>query len=129
MNPMPQLASLLKQLRLSGIRDSLEARNRQAIDGQLAYADFLALLIQDEIARREQRQFSQRLRKAQVLTDKTCERFDVDYDLAVNRAQIADLATGRFINEHAPGANRWSARRRKESFGASARPLRLASGL
>jgi DNA replication protein DnaC len=102
MNPMPPLATLLKQLRLSGVLDSLEARNRQAIESQLAYTDFLALLIQDEIARREQRQFNQRLRKAQVLTDKTFERFDFDDGVAVNRAQIADLATGRFITEHAP---------------------------
>jgi hypothetical protein len=33
MNPMPELAALLKQLRLSGMLDSLEVRNRQAIEG------------------------------------------------------------------------------------------------
>ncbi len=71
MNPMPQLEPMLKQLRLSGILDSLEARNRHAIESKLAYIDFLALLIQDEVARRDQRQFAQRLRKAQVLNDKT----------------------------------------------------------
>jgi hypothetical protein len=32
MNPVPELAPQLKQLRLSGIFDSLEARNRQAIE-------------------------------------------------------------------------------------------------
>ncbi len=37
MNPVPELAPNLKQLRLSGILDSLEARNRQAIEGKLAY--------------------------------------------------------------------------------------------
>ncbi len=47
MNPMPELSPYLKQLRLSGILDSLEARNRQAIDSKLAYTGFLALLIQD----------------------------------------------------------------------------------
>lgn len=55
MNPMPALAPQLKQLRLSGILDSLEARNRQAIDAKLAYTEFLAMLIGDELARREQR--------------------------------------------------------------------------
>ena len=78
MNPMPQLEPMLKQLRLSGILDSLEARNRQAIETKIAYTDFLALLIQDEVARRDQRQFAQRLRKAQVMGDKTMERFDPD---------------------------------------------------
>ncbi len=55
MNPAPELAPQLKQLRLSGIFDSLEARNRQAIEAKMAYTDFLALLISDEIARREQK--------------------------------------------------------------------------
>ncbi|MDR6495671.1 hypothetical protein J2797_005595 [Paraburkholderia terricola] len=36
--------TILKQLRLSGVLDSLEQRNRQAIDGQLAYTEFLAML-------------------------------------------------------------------------------------
>lgn len=102
MNPMPQLAPSLKQLRLSGILDSLEARNRQAIESKLAYTDFLALLIQDEVARREQRQFAQRQRRAQMLSDKTLERFDFSHSPSVNRALIADLATCGFITEHAP---------------------------
>ena len=64
MNPVPELVPYLKQLRLSGILDSLEARNRQALDSKLAYAEFLALLIQDEVARREQKKFALRLRRA-----------------------------------------------------------------
>lgn len=47
MNPIPELSPQLKQLRLSGILDSLEARNRQAIESKLAYTEFLALLIGD----------------------------------------------------------------------------------
>ena len=42
----------LKLLRLSGILDSLDERNRQAISAKLAYTDFLAMLIGDEVARR-----------------------------------------------------------------------------
>ncbi len=102
MNPMPQLEPMLKQLRLSGILDSLEARNRQAIEGKLAYTDFLALLVQDEVARRDQRQFAQRLRKAQVVGDKTFERFDTRSSPSVNHALLAELMTCRFITEHAP---------------------------
>jgi hypothetical protein len=39
MNPMPQLEPMLKQLRLSGILDSLNVRNQQAIESKLAYTD------------------------------------------------------------------------------------------
>jgi DNA replication protein DnaC len=102
MNPMPQLDPLLKQLRLSGVTDSLEARNRQAIEGRLAYTDFLALLLQDEVARRDQRHFAQRLRRAQVMNDKTLDRFKPDICPSLNTALLADLATCRFVEEHAP---------------------------
>ncbi len=55
MNPMPELAPMLKQLRLSGILDSLDSRNKQAIDKKMAYTEFLAMLIADEVARRDQK--------------------------------------------------------------------------
>jgi len=102
MNPMPQLERLLKLLRLSGVLDSLETRNRQAIEAKLPYTDFLALLVQDEVARRDQRQFAQRLRKAQLKGDKTLERFDFAHSPSINHALISDLATCRFVGEHAP---------------------------
>ena len=43
MNPIPELVPHLKQLRLCGILDSLEARNRQAIDSKLAYTEQMGL--------------------------------------------------------------------------------------
>ena len=102
LNPIPELAPQLKLLRLSGILDSLEARNRQAIDGQLAYTEFLAMLIGDEIARRENKKFSMRLRRAQFRTTKTLEQFDFERLPKLNRALINDLATGRYLQEKAP---------------------------
>ena len=64
MNPIPELTPQLKLLRLSGILDSLDARNRQAIGAKLAYTDFLAMLVGDEVARRENKKFDMRLRRA-----------------------------------------------------------------
>ena len=102
MNPIPELSPQLKQLRLSGILDSLEARNRQAIEAKLAYTEFLALLIGDEVARREQKKFSSRLRRAQFRTTKTLEQFDFERLPQLNRALVHDLATGRYLQEKAP---------------------------
>lgn len=99
MNPMPQLAPLLKQLRLSGILDSLEMRNRQAIEEKLAYTDFLAMLIQDEVARRDQRRLAMRMRRAGFQSHKTIEGFDFDFNTTINRSQVLDLATCRFMEE------------------------------
>lgn len=102
MNPIPELAPQLKQLRLSGILDSLDARNRQAIEGKLAYTEFLAMLIGDEVARRENKKFSLRLRRAQFRTTKTLEQFDFGRLPKLNRALVADLAAGRYLHEKAP---------------------------
>jgi DNA replication protein DnaC len=102
MNPIPELAQHLKQLRLSGILDSIEARNRQAIDAKLAYTEFLSILIQDEVARREQKKFSLRLRRATFRTTKTLDQFDFDRLPKLNRALVHDLATGRYLTENAP---------------------------
>jgi DNA replication protein DnaC len=99
MNPMPELTPLLKQLRLSGILESLPVRNREAIEKKLPFTDFLALLIQDEVARREQKKFATRVRRAGFRGEKTLEGFDFAFNPHIDQAQIADLATGRFIEE------------------------------
>jgi DNA replication protein DnaC len=102
MQPMPALTPHLKQLRLSGILDSLDARNRQAIDAKLSYTDFLALLIEDEVARREQKKFASRMRRAAFRISKTLEQFEFERLPKLNRALIHDLATGRYLGESAP---------------------------
>jgi len=99
MNPMPDLAPLLKQLRLSGILDSLEVRNRQAIEQKLAYSEFLALLVTDEVARRDHKKFAMRLRRANFRGEKTLENFDFTFNPSLNRALVSDLATCRFLDE------------------------------
>lgn len=101
MNPMPELTPMLKQLRLSGILDSLEARNREAIASKLAYPEFLALLIQDEIARRDQKKFTMRVRRAGFRSQKTIEQFDFNFNPTINQAFIMELATARFVIEPA----------------------------
>lgn len=99
MHPIPELTHSLKQLRLSGILDSLEARNREAIDRKLAFTDFLSLLVHDEVARRENKKLDLRLRRANFRSQKTLEGFDFDRLPNLNRAAIHDLATCRFIDE------------------------------
>jgi DNA replication protein DnaC len=93
LNPIPELTPQLKLLRLSGILDSLEARNRQAIEGKLAYTEFLAMLIGDEVARRENKQFR---------TTKTLEQFDFGRLPKLNRQLVHELASGRYLQEKAP---------------------------
>lgn len=101
MNPVPELIPMLKQLRLSGILDSLEVRNRQAIEAKFAYTDFLAMLIQDEVARRTQKKLTMAVRRANFRNHKTIEDFDFSFNPKINHAQVMDLATCRFMEEKA----------------------------
>jgi DNA replication protein DnaC len=102
MNPFTELTPMLKTLRLSGMLDSLEVRNRQALTEQLAPSEFLTLLVHDEIARREQHKFARRLRRAAFHSAKTIEQFDFAVVPKLNRALVNDLLTCRFIGEAAP---------------------------
>lgn len=99
MNPMPELAPMLKQLRLSGIMDSVEERNRQAIENKLSYMDFLATIITDEVARRNQKKLATALRRANFRNQKTLEEFDFTFNPKINRALVMDLASCRFIKQ------------------------------
>ena len=99
MNPMPELIPMLKQLRLSGILDSIEARNRQAIEEKFSYMNFLATIIQDEIARRSQKRLALAIRRANFRNQKTLEEFDFTFNPGLNRVLITDLASCRFIEE------------------------------
>jgi DNA replication protein DnaC len=99
MNPSPELIPLLKQLRLSGILDSIERRNRQALEEKFSYMDFLAMILQDEVARRNQKRFALALRRASFRNQKTFEEFDFTFIPGINRTLITDLASCRFIEE------------------------------
>ena len=90
----------LKQLRLSGILDTLEARTRQATDERWSYGDFLERLLEDEVERRQQKQLALRVRRADLPGDKTLETFDFTTSPGLNRQLLYELATGNFIREH-----------------------------
>ena len=90
----------LKSLRLSGILDTLEVRNRQAIEQKLSYIDFMALVLSDEHQRRDNKKLGLRLRRANFNGDKTLENFNFDQpNLRINKSQIFDLAACIFIGE------------------------------
>jgi DNA replication protein DnaC len=95
-----QMTPHLKRLRLSGILDTLEVRNQQAIEGQWSFVEFLARLLEDEVERRGQKQLGLRLRRAHVNTTKALETFDFNFNPGINRQQVLDLATGQYIRQH-----------------------------
>lgn len=89
----------LKQLRLSGILESLENRHRQAIDAKWSYIEFLERLLQDEVERRAQKQLLLRLRRSTLNTTKSLETFDFSFNPTINRQHLLHLAAGDYIRE------------------------------
>lgn len=96
---MHQMTPHLKQLRLSGILETLESRNRQAIDAKWTYVEFLARLLEDEVERRNQKQLLLRLRRSTVNTTKTLESFDFDFNPSLNRQKILQLASCDYVRD------------------------------
>lgn len=101
-HPMPEINMLLKQLRLPHIIDNLPHRNRESIERKLAYPEFLALMLQDEILGRDTKKLQARIKRANIRSDKTLESFDFNFNVKIDRAQIQELASCRFIDEKAP---------------------------
>lgn len=95
-----QLTPYLTKLRLSGILQTLAARNRQAIEGHWSYTEFLSRLLEDEVERRAQKQLSLRLRRSSANSTKTLETFDFTFNPALNRQQILRLASCDFVRQH-----------------------------
>lgn len=99
MELMHHLTPTLKQLRLSGMLDTLEARTRQAIDGQWSYLEYLTRLLEDEVERRAQKQLTLRVRRATLHSDKTLEGFDFTFNPTLSRQQVLHLASCDWIRQ------------------------------
>ena len=94
------LAEALKQLRLSGIVQTLEVRLQEASSNRLTHAEFLELIVQDELSVRHDRAVERRTRSARFRDQKLLEDFDWDFNPSPRRKQIFDLPAGEFLRRH-----------------------------
>jgi DNA replication protein DnaC len=92
-----QLALQLRALKLSGIREHLEARIREAEANDLSYAEFLSMVITDELEIRTSRRISRLLHHAGLGSEKTLESFDFGFVPSINPKLIKSLASCRFV--------------------------------
>ena len=97
MNASVQTA--LKQLRLSGMAQSLEVRLQEAAGNGLTHGEFLELVLQDELLVRKDRQMQRRLKAAQFREFKTLEDFDWQFNPSIKKKLVYDLAGARFVRE------------------------------
>jgi DNA replication protein DnaC len=93
------LRKTLKQLRLSGLLESLEIRLQEAAGHGLSHGEFLELILQDELAVRGDRQLERRFKAAQFRERKSLQDFDWSFNPSIPRKQVYDLASCRFLRE------------------------------
>jgi DNA replication protein DnaC len=93
------LTTALKQLRLSGLVQTLDLRLQEAAGNSLNHAEFLELVLQDELAVRSDRLLKRRVKAANFRELKTLDDFDWSFNPSIKKKQVYDLATGRFIRE------------------------------
>jgi DNA replication protein DnaC len=93
------LRKTLKQLRLSGLLESLEIRLQEAAGHALSHREFLELILQDELTVRDNRKLERRFNAAEFRERKSLEDFDWSFNPSIPRKQIYDLASCRFLRE------------------------------
>jgi DNA replication protein DnaC len=94
-----RLLSILRQLRLSGLAQTLDVRLQEAAGHQLTHAEFLELILQDELLVRQERQIDRRVKAALFRETKALDHFDWSFNPSIPKKQVCDLATCRFIRE------------------------------
>jgi DNA replication protein DnaC len=94
------IQTALRQLRLSGMLESLDVRLQEAAGHGLTHAEFLEVILQDELLVRKNRQMQRHLKAAQFREIKTLEDFDWQFNPSLKRKQVYDLATCQFIREN-----------------------------
>ena len=95
---MSQLETTLRQLRLSGLMQSLDVRLQEAAAGRLGHGEFLELILQDELNVRHQRMLARRTKAADFRALKTLEDFDWQFNPSISRKQIFELAAGAYLS-------------------------------
>jgi len=79
------LLSTLRQLRLSGLAASLDVRLQEAAGHSLSHAEFLELILQDEMAVRSDRLISRRVKAATFRDQRTLEDFDFAFSPSIKK--------------------------------------------
>lgn len=87
----------LERLKLKRVADLLDPISEQATKESLSYLDFLDRLLEAEAASRAERRLLAKTRLAHFPFQKTLADFDFSFQPSVDRKQIQELATLRFL--------------------------------
>ena len=94
-----RLLATLRKLRLSGLAQTLDVRLQEAAGHNLSHAEFLELILQDELFVRDERQVNRRIKIAAFRELRPLDEFDWSFNPSLPKKQVFDLATCRFVRE------------------------------
>ena len=94
---LPEIERALGLLRLSGVRDTLETRVLQAQGSQQPFLETFALILQDELDRRQSRLIERRYKLSGLEEKLTLAEFDWGFNPKVPRQSCFQLHTLKFI--------------------------------
>lgn len=94
----PELKALLRQLKLGRTTDTLPERLALAKSRGLGHAEFLELVLADEVTRRETTSASLRSRAAGLDPDMCFEHWDPDTKITYDHAVLDELGSLRFVD-------------------------------
>src|SRR5213594_5163934 len=97
MSIQPELKPVLRRLKLAGMLAILPDRVAYARQGKLDYAQFLELVLSDEVERREQKHVTNRMTAAGFEEECTLERFDWSAKIRLDQPRLTDLFGLHFI--------------------------------
>jgi DNA replication protein DnaC len=79
---------------------TLSVRLQEAQASRLDHAEFLELVLADELAIRQERLIARSLKAADFREPKTLEDFNWEFNRSIKKKQIYDLAAGGFVRQH-----------------------------
>jgi DNA replication protein DnaC len=94
----PELRKLLRALKLGRCADTLPERLALARGRELSHAEFLELVLADEVTRRETTSAALRARAAGLDPDMCFENWDDATKVAYDRATLDELCSLRFVD-------------------------------
>ena len=96
----PELKTVLKRLKLSGILPTLPDRYAYARQEKLDYTQFLELILSDEVERRDHVHLANRLREAGFEEECALQRFDWSAKIRLDKARLTELFGLLFLERH-----------------------------
>ena len=92
-----RLLRMLSRLKLTAIRDQLDNLLDEAAKRELSLREALAFLVEREIARKDERRIEMSLGLARFPFVRDLDGFDFAAQPSLDKQQIRELATGRFV--------------------------------